>query len=215
VAAFTDWGPVGDDTGKKSKSKGGKAEKAARVRRPRRQLTLPTPAVKAAPTNTIVTAVGVAMTGLVLIAVILVVVARGSIHHVPVSETTPLSSDACAVVTPELATTAFGQPAGDAHFVLGECVYDNGTQELIAEVFRQNARALFDAGSSSTVQDVPGLGDGAYYGDGRLRVLKGSDLLELAIGPIPAAAPTPKLLALARSALQAPLLTGVPAPAHP
>jgi hypothetical protein len=197
--------PAAEKPGKRSAGpKAPTAEKAAKVRsgrrRPRLQLNL-TPDVKAPPSKSMVTAIAVAVAGLVLIAVILVVIARGSTHHVPLSLTTPLSADGCAVVTPELASAAFGGPAGVPHFVLGDCVYDDGTHELIAAVYRQNAKALFDAGHSGNIQEIPGLGDGAYYNGTRLRVLKGSTLLEVALGPVPAAGPTPKLLELARAAV--------------
>jgi hypothetical protein len=196
-----------DEPGKKSGSKrAAKAEKAPRVPKPPRAPRRPavellTPEVKSPPSKTMVTAIAVAMAGLVLIAVILVVIARGSTHHVPLVLTTPLSADGCAAVTPELASAAFGQAAGVPHFVLGDCVYDDGAQELIVAVYRQNAKALFDAGHSGTVQEIPGLGDGAYYTGSRLRVLKGSNLLEVALVPV-TPAPSPKLLAVAQAALQ-------------
>jgi hypothetical protein len=158
------------------------------------------PMVKAPPSTTMVAAVSAAMAGLVLIAVILVVVARGSNHRVVQTDTPPSSTDACNVVTTDMATAVFGQPAGAPHFVLGECVYDDGTHELIAEVYRQNARMLFDAGHSASAQDVPSIGDGAYYVDGKLRVIKGAALLEIALGPTPAATPSAKLLTLAGTA---------------
>jgi hypothetical protein len=168
--------------------------------RPSRKLSLPEPAVDAPPSSILLTAVIVAATGLILLAIILVVVAQSG-KHVPVNETVPLSSDACNVVNPDLATSVLGQPAGPPHFVLGECVYDNGTDELIVEVFRQNARTLFDNGHGSSAQDVPGLGDGAYYADGSLRVIKGTSLLEVALGPTPAPTAPPKLVKLASDAL--------------
>jgi hypothetical protein len=147
------------------------------------------------------TATGVTVAGLVLIAVISVVVTRGSTPHVVSNDTVSSSTDACQVVNSDLATTAFGQPAGAPHFVLDSCVYDDGTHELIVAVYRQNARALFDAGRSAQAQDVPGIGDGAYYVDGRLRVLKGSSLLLVTLGPVPAATLNPKLLAMANLAV--------------
>lgn len=156
--------------------------------------------VKAPPSSIVVTAVVVAAAGLVLTAVILVVVARSG-RHVSVQEIVPLSSDACNVVTADMATTVFNGPAGPPHFVLGECVYDNGTDELIVEVFRQNARSLYDTGHSALATDVPDLGDGAYFIDGRLRVLKGTSLLSIALGPTPPATLPPKLLALANTAV--------------
>ncbi len=165
-----------------------------------RKLAIPEPSVNAPPSSIILTAVIVAATGLILLAIILVVVAQSG-KHVPVNETVPLSSDACNIVNPDLAITVLGQSAGAPHFVLGECVYDNGTNELIVEVFRQNARALFDNGHGSSAQDVAGLGDGAYYVDGRLRVLKGASLLELALGPTPAPTAPPKLVKLAGDAI--------------
>ncbi|MDQ1358819.1 MAG: hypothetical protein QOG44_3192 [Acidimicrobiaceae bacterium] len=204
---------VDDDPGTKTKKrKAGKADrpkradksaqkaaqKAERRRRLQDQLSISVP--KAPPSATIVTAVGVAVAGLVLVAVISVVVSRGSTHHVPTNDTVSSSTDACAVVDTALASAAFGQPAGPPNFVLDSCVYDDGTHELIVVVYRSNARALFDAGRSSQALDVPGIGDGAYYVDGRLRVLKGNSLLLVTLGPIPASTPNPKLVALAGTA---------------
>jgi hypothetical protein len=136
----------------------------------------------------------------VLVAVISVVVSRGSTHHVPSNDTVSSSTDACAVVDSGMATAAFGQDAGPPHFVLDSCVYDDGTHELIVAVYRTNGRALFDAGRSSQAQDIPGIGDGSYYVDGRLRVLKGNSLLLVTLGPIPATTPNPKLVTLASTA---------------
>jgi hypothetical protein len=176
------------------------AQKAERRRKLRRQLSIPVPELKAPPSATIVTAVGAAVAGLVLVAVISVVVSRGSTHHVPSNDTVSSSTDACAVVDSGMATAAFGQDAGPPHFVLDSCVYDDGTHELIVAVYRTNGRALFDAGRSSQAQDIPGIGDGSYYVDGRLRVLKGNSLLLVTLGPIPATTPNPKLVTLASTA---------------
>ncbi len=176
------------------------AQKAERRRKLRSQLSIQVPDMKAPPSATIVTAVGAAVAGLVLVAVISVVVSRGSTHHVPSNDTVSSSTDACAVVDSAMATTAFGQDAGPPHFVLDSCVYDDGTHELIVAVYRTNGRALFDAGRSSQAQDIPGIGDGSYYVDGRLRVLKGNSLLLVTLGPVPATTPNPKLVTLASTA---------------
>ncbi|MDQ6614630.1 MAG: hypothetical protein M3083_07765 [Actinomycetota bacterium] len=148
------------------------------------------------------TAVGVVVAGLVLVAIITVVVIFGTTRHVAVPGGVSVSSDACNVVTPDEATAAFGHPAGPPHYVLGACVYDDGlNDELIVEVVRKGARETFTAGRSSTATDVPGVGDSAYYVDGRLRVLKGTSLMQLVLGPTPSDTPSPKLLALANAAV--------------
>lgn len=177
-----------------------KKQKEPRAKRARPRLSVPVPSVKAPPSTPIVTAVGIALAGLVLVTVITIVVSRGSTHHVPATGTPDSSDDACRVVTSVEATTAFGGNAGDPHFVLGSCVYDDGTHELIVEVARQNGRTLFDSSRSSSAKDIPGLGDSAYYADGRLRVLKGSTLMLITLSPFNVDTPNPKLLALAETA---------------
>ena len=110
-------------------------------------------------------------------------------------------ADACRVVTAADATALFGVDAGNPHFVLGTCVYDDGTNELIVAVFRQQARAMFESSRSSDAQDIANVGDSAYYQDGRLRILKGTNMVELTVTPIPPNWPSPKMLTLANTAL--------------
>jgi hypothetical protein len=188
--------PAWEQTEGKKKQKKERGAKGPR-RRPR--FAVPVPSVKSAPSTPIVTAVGIAVAGLVLVTVITIVVSRGSTHHVPATGTPDSSADACRVVSPADATTAFGDAAGDPHFVLGSCVYDDGTHELIVDVARQNGRVLFDSSRSSSAKAIPGIGDDAYYADGRLRVLKGSTLMLITLSPFNADTPNPKLLALAAS----------------
>ncbi len=181
-----------------------KPKKARRRRsrqRPRlRDLSMPVPEMKAPPSRSVLAIVGAALAVLVLIAVVSVVLTRPS-HHVPALGTAESSQDACQVVTADQATAAFGHNAGPPHLVLGTCVYDDGTHEFIIEIARQNARALFDSSRTSAAQNVPGIGDAAYYADGRLWVLKQASLMQLILGPVPAPAPAPQLLALAHSAV--------------
>ncbi len=161
---------------------------------------MPVQEVKAPPSKSTITAVAVAVAGLVLIAVISAIVSRTTNHPSP-NNSFSASTDACHVVTAADASAVLGGNAGQPHFVLGTCVYDNGNSELIVAVFRQQARAMFDADRSSSAQDVNGIGDAAYYVDGRLRVLKGNNLLELTESPIPQNAPAPMMLALASTAV--------------
>ena len=161
---------------------------------------MPIPVVKSGPSSTTIIAASLAMAVLVLIAVIAVVATRGPAHHVAAFGTADSSNDACHVVTAEAATATFGGNAGIPHFVLGSCVYDNGAHELIVAITRQNAKSLFDASRTTAVVNVPGMGDGAYYVDGRLRVLKGPALMLLTLSPY-GPTPDPKLLALATSSI--------------
>jgi hypothetical protein len=160
---------------------------------------MPIQDIKAPPSKTTMTAVAVAAAGLVLIAVIAVVVSRATSHHAQNNDFSS-STDACQVVSAADATALFGVDAGEPHFVLGTCVYDDGPSELIVAVFRKQARAMFDADRSSSATDVPGIGDAAYFADGRLRVLKGTSMIELTESPIPDNAPNAKMLALASTA---------------
>jgi hypothetical protein len=175
----------------------GRGRSRTKGSRTRPRLTVPVPAVKTAPSTPIITAVGIAVAGLLLVTLITVVVTRGTTSHLPAIGTPDSSADACRVVTTVEAALAFGEPAGDPHFVLGSCVYDDGTNELIVDVARQNGRALFDSSRSSVAQGIPGIGDDAYYSDGRLRVLKGSSLMLLTLSPYAVDKPNPKLVALA------------------
>ena len=191
VAPFPEPAYRGDD------DTSGRGRSRTRASRSRPRLSVPVPAVKTAPSTPVITAVGIAVAGLLLVTLITVVVTRGTTSHLPAIGTPDSSADACRVVTTVEAAVAFGQPAGDPHFVLGSCVYDNGSNELIVDVARQNGRALFDSSRSSVAQDIPGIGDDAYYSDGRLRVLKGSTLMLLTLSPYSIDKPSPKLVALA------------------
>jgi hypothetical protein len=172
-------------------------------------LSVPVPEVKTPPSNTIIMAVGVALVGLVLVAVITTVFARGSGRQL-VSEGSS-SNDSCNVVTSAQAAVAFGDDAGPPNYVLNTCVYDDGTHELIIEVYRQDAQNLFNEARTGSAVTVPNVGDAAYYVNGELRVLQGSAMLEITLGPVPAATPAPGLLAAARLAvvrLALPVVTG-------
>jgi hypothetical protein len=158
------------------------------------------PTVKSGPSSTTIIAASLAMAVLVLIAVIAVVATRGPAHHVVAFGTAESSNDACHVVNADAATAVFGGNPGIPHFVLGSCVYDNGAHELIVAITRHDAKSLFDTSRIGAVVNVPGIGDGAYYVNGRLRVLKGSALMLLTLSPY-GATPDPKLLALASSAV--------------
>jgi hypothetical protein len=166
----------------------------------RSRLEMPVQDIKSEPNQTTIIAVAVAGIGLVLIAIIAVIVAHATTHHAATG-TFSQSTDACRVVTAEDASTLFGVDAGNPHFVLGTCVYDDGSNELIVAVFRQQARAMYESARSSDARDIANVGDSAYYQDGRLRVLKGSNLLELTVSPIPPNWPSPKMLTLANTAL--------------
>ncbi|MDQ1366592.1 MAG: hypothetical protein QOE57_2634 [Acidimicrobiaceae bacterium] len=190
------------DRPKKERSKKERPTKGGRSRlRPRLSgLSMPVPEMSAPPSRNVLTIVGAALGVLVLIAVISVVLIRPA-KHVPALGTSESSVDACQVVTPDQATAAFGHNAGPAHLVLGTCVYDDGTHEFIVEIARSNAKSVFNASRTPAAQNVPGIGDAAYYADGRLWVLKQSALMQLILGPVPASAPAPELLALAHSAV--------------
>jgi len=196
TAADAPAAPAWEEAGARKDTK----EPRAKRQRRRPRLTVPVPSVKSAPSTPIVTAVGIAAAGLVLVTVITIVVSRGATHHVPATGTPDSSADACRVVTSADASAVFGGSAGDPHFVLGSCVYDDGAHELIVEVARQDGRALFDSSRSSSAKDIPGLGDSAYYADGRLRVLKGSTLMLITMTPFNVDTPSQKLVALAETA---------------
>ncbi|HEX3540055.1 MAG TPA: hypothetical protein VHT75_06370 [Acidimicrobiales bacterium] len=166
--------------------------------RSRGRLELPVP--RTGPSSPLITAVSLAVAGLVIITVITVIAVSGSNHHVAPPAAVSSSADACRVVTPDDASAAFGDTAGVPHYVLGACVYDDGHQELIVDVARTGARQSFDGSRSATAKDVPGLGDAAYYDGGTLRVLKGTNLVLLTIQPFSPDAPSQKLLQLAMTA---------------
>ena len=99
------------------------------------------------------------------------------------STTVKAAPDACALVTPQEGTAAFGGPAGPPHFVLDTCVYDNGSHELIVALARHDAKAQYNAGRAASAQPVAGIGDSAYTWNGRLAVLKGSSVMLLTLVP--------------------------------
>lgn len=158
------------------------------------------PEMNAPPSNKVLIIVGVTMAVLVLIAVITVLANRKIPRPVPLLDTNASSVDACQVVTTQMATAAFGDNAGPPNLVLGECVYDDGTHELIVEVDRIDAQHQFAAAETSSAQRFPGIGDAAFYVGGSLWVLKGPSLVQITLGPVPATAPPPQLLALATTA---------------
>ena len=166
--------------------------------RSRSRLELPVPT--SGPSTPLITAVSLAVAGLVIITVITVIAVAGTNHHVAPPPAVSSSADACRVVTPDDASAAFGDAAGVPHYVLGACVYDDGHQELIVDVARTGARTSFEGSRSATAKDVPGLGDAAYYDGGTLRVLKGTNLVLLTIQPFSPEAPSQKLLQLAMTA---------------
>lgn len=167
--------------------------------RPRLRVAIPE--VKRVPSTTIILAVGGAMAALILVAVLSVVLSRGNVHHAPAAGSLASSTDACQVVPPSAASSAFGDTAGVPHLVLGSCVYDDGTHELIVGIARNNARAQFASSRPPEAMDVPGVGDTAYYTNGRLWILKGPNLLLLTLTPFSPTAPSPQLLALAVSSV--------------
>ncbi len=142
--------------------------------------------------------IGVAVFAIVAVTLVTVLLARKNNAHGPIINS---SVDACQLVTAADASTVFGGNAGVPHLVLGDCVYDDGTHELIVAVARFNAKSQFDAGRTKDVTVVPALGDSAYYSGGKLSVLKGTSLIQITLGPTPAAAPNPKVVALARAAV--------------
>lgn len=164
--------------------------------RPRMSISV-IPAVKSPPSMPTMVAVGVVVAGLVIVAIVAVVASRASVHPVTIVGTPDSSAFACNLVTPADASAAFGDPAGIPHYVLGSCVYADATHELIIDVDQQDGRAQFDQAETSTAQNVPGIGDGAFYDNGTLRVLQGQDLMLLTLTPYSSAGPSPKLLALA------------------
>lgn len=113
--------------------------------------------------------------------------------------------DSCGLVTPAEASAAFGGNAGDAHLVLASCLYDDGTHKLIVSLTRDHARSQFDSakgtGSPAMVaQTVAGLGDDAYFKDGRLGVIKGSNMMLITLAPSSGPTASPALLTVARAA---------------
>jgi hypothetical protein len=162
---------------------------------------VPVPNVKAGPSAKVLAIVGGALAVIVLVAVITVVRSQHSTPVVPVLGTTGSSIDACQVVTAAQATAAFGDDAGLPHTVLGECVYADATRELIVEVDRQDAVSSFAANRTSSAQTVAVAGAQAYYSDGKLWVLKGSSLLQLTLGPVPAGSADPVVVKVAQSAV--------------
>lgn len=187
--AVTPWGEDPEPQAKKARS--------TRTKPSRSRPLLSVPAVRTPPSPQIMIAVGIVVAGLVLVTVVAVVVARNSAHPVAQVGTPDSSAFACNLVTSADASTAFGDPAGIPHYVLGSCVYADATHELIIDVAQQNARSEFDEAETSAAENVPGIGDGAYYEAGTLRVLEGNSLMLITLTPFSDSAPSPKLLALA------------------
>jgi len=118
-----------------------------------------------------------------------------------VATTVHAAPDACGLVTRQEVTAAFGGDSGAPHFVLNTCVYDNGTHELIVALARNDAKAQYDAGRTSSAQPVAGIGDSAYTWNGRLAVLKGSSVMLLTLVPSAPSGASPAALTLARAAV--------------
>jgi len=175
----------------------------------RSRLSVPLPEVRTAPTRGIITAVALAIAGLVLITVITVIVAGTESHpQIGLNQLTP-SPDACNIVTSSMASAIFGDDAGRPNFVLGECVYQDATHLLLVQDYHQDAQAVYNATHTSAAQAVPGIGDAAYYVGGSLWVQKGTSIMEITLGsPTPPATPSAQVLTLAREAV--PRLSSTP-----
>lgn len=113
----------------------------------------------------------------------------------------PLIREACDLVTPADASAAFGADAGTAHTVWGTCVFDNGSHELIVAYAQHDGVSQFAAGQGSDSQAVQGLGDRAYYRNGRLAVLKGASAVLITLVPSAPPGVSPAVLTLAKSAV--------------
>jgi hypothetical protein len=140
--------------------------------------------------------------GLVLIMIITIVVIKGPANHPEPAGPQP-ATDACNIVTPAMASAAFGDNAGPPYFALGECQYEDatGAHQLLIQDFHQEERQVYDDTHTSSAQPVSGIGDAAYYVDGSLWVVKGSSIMELTYGQAPTPTPSPTVLAIAREAV--------------
>ena len=163
-----------------------------------------TPEVRTPPSKSIVLAVMISAVGLIIVAAITIVVARGSSNHSTISNTVTPSNDACNVVTRAIATAALGKDAGPPSFALGTCIYQNTTQELLVVVYHQQAQVVYNQTHTAGAQSVPGLGQSAYYVGGSLWVLQGTSIMQITETPVggnPPAAPSPIVLAVANAAV--------------
>jgi len=112
----------------------------------------------------------------------------------------PLIREPCDLVTPAEVSTAFGADAGTAHAVWGTCVFDNGSHELIVAYTQHDGVSQFAAGEGPGSQAVPGIGDRAFYRNGRLAILKGASAALITLVPSPASGVSPAVLTLAKAA---------------
>jgi hypothetical protein len=112
----------------------------------------------------------------------------------------PVIRQACDLVTAADASTLFGADAGVAHTVWGTCVFDDGSHELIVAYAQHDGVSQFAAGQGPGLQPVAGLGDRAYFRNGRLAVLKGASAVLITLVPSPASSVSPAVVALAKAA---------------
>jgi hypothetical protein len=156
------------------------------------------PHLRTAPSNTILAIVGVTMAILVITTVIAVFTSSGG-GPTTVADNANSTIDSCTLVTSPEVSVAFKSAAQDPHQVLGACVFDNGSHQLIVDAADNRAKTRFDAAKGDSALDVPGLGDSAYYTNGRLGVLKGSRMVLITLVPFSPTAPNPALITLAKS----------------
>ena len=156
------------------------------------------PHLRTAPSNTILAIVGVTMAILVITTVIAVFTSSGG-GPTTVADNANSTIDSCTLVTGPEVSVAFKSDAKDPHQVLGACVFDNGSHQLIVDAADNRAQTRFDAAKGDSALDIPGLGDSAYYSNGRLGVLKGSRMVLITLVPFSPTAPNPALITLAKS----------------
>ena len=151
------------------------------------------------PSRLMLAIAGAAAAVLIVVTVIVAIVVSSSGPGSPRSAAA--SVDACALVTPQEATAALGTDAGPAHSVLNSCIYESGPQRLLVAAVRQDAAAQFDAAAGSLAKAVPGLGDRAFYRDGRLGALKGTKMILVTITPSSQDTPSAQEIAVTKMAL--------------
>ena len=110
------------------------------------------------------------------------------------------SGDACPLVTAAEASVVLGGPASPPANILGSCLFESGTKKLVVAVTKDRAKAQYDETRGATAQNVPGIGDSAFYKDGRLGVLKGQNLIVITVQP-PTTELSPSVTALAKMAV--------------
>ena len=151
-----------------------------------------------APSTTVLAVVGATAAILLIVTLVAVFLSDGK---GPASSADNANStiDSCTLVTSQEVSVAFNGDALDPHRILRACVYDNGSHQLIVDAADNRAQARFDAAKGDSALDVPGVGDSAYYNNGRLGVLKGSRMVLITLVPYSPTAPDPALITLAKS----------------